>query len=251
MESELVKTATGNSMIAAVDILKQMLERNAVSDLASASSYLGSIVAALKPIEDVSAEAASSALQVVTMMIAAGAITDISDVPAQLDKLGQAFSGMAQPAGGKSKSSTVTSVMTQSGAQSSDRAGPAGAGHASKAPRRERNRQLPEHGTSAVATMELERITRQQPAVPIKECFNADFLVCLEDGKKMKMLKRHLRAEYDLTPEQYRTKWGLPSDFPMVAPNYAKQKSRYARSIGLGSSRMREEIARRRETVDA
>lgn len=63
-----------------------------------------------------------------------------------------------------------------------------------------------------------------------------DYLICLEDGKKLKMLKRHLRTNYDLSPEQYRLKWGLPSDYPMVAPNYAAQRSAFAKKIGLGRS---------------
>ena len=74
----------------------------------------------------------------------------------------------------------------------------------------------------------------QRPAVPINESVFADYLICLEDGAKLKMLKRHLRTSYGLTPEQYRAKWGLPSDYPMVAPNYAKLRSRHAKQIGLG-----------------
>lgn len=73
-----------------------------------------------------------------------------------------------------------------------------------------------------------------KPAVPIKKSITPDFLVCLEDGKQLKMLKRHLRTTYDMTPEQYRAKWGLPSDYPMVAPNYAKSRSEFAKKIGLG-----------------
>jgi predicted transcriptional regulator len=72
------------------------------------------------------------------------------------------------------------------------------------------------------------------PAVPIKRSVTADYLICLEDGKKLKMLKRHLRSVYGMTPEEYRRKWGLPSDYPMVAPNYAAQRADFARSIGLG-----------------
>lgn len=76
--------------------------------------------------------------------------------------------------------------------------------------------------------------SRPSPAVPIKKSVTADYIVCLEDGKKLKMLKRHLKAAYDLTPEQYRERWGLPSDYPMVAPNYAKKRSQLAKKIGLG-----------------
>jgi predicted transcriptional regulator len=74
------------------------------------------------------------------------------------------------------------------------------------------------------------------PATPIKKSITPDYLICLEDGKKLKMLKRHLRTVYNMTPQEYRAKWGLPSDYPMVAPNYASQRSAFAKSIGLGRS---------------
>jgi predicted transcriptional regulator len=73
-----------------------------------------------------------------------------------------------------------------------------------------------------------------KPAVPIKKSITAEYLFCLEDGKKLKMLKRHLRSTYGLTPDAYRKKWGLPPDYPMVAPNYARQRSIFAKKIGLG-----------------
>ena len=75
---------------------------------------------------------------------------------------------------------------------------------------------------------------RPQPAVPIKRSIHPDYIVCLEDGKKLKMLKRHLKTAYNMTPEEYRERWGLPADYPMVAPNYAKQRSKLAKEIGLG-----------------
>ena len=75
--------------------------------------------------------------------------------------------------------------------------------------------------------------------MPIKKSVTPDSIVCLEDGKKFKSLKRHLRTHYDLTPEEYREKWGLPSDYPMVAPNYAKARSALAREMGLGQKRAR------------
>ena len=73
-----------------------------------------------------------------------------------------------------------------------------------------------------------------KPAVPIKKSVTADYIVCLEDGKKLKMLKRHLMSSYGMTPDEYRAKWGLPSDYPMVAPNYAKARSDLAVKLGLG-----------------
>lgn len=73
-----------------------------------------------------------------------------------------------------------------------------------------------------------------KPAVPIRKSITPEYLVCLEDGKKLKMLKRHLRSTYNMTPDEYRQKWGLPPDYPMVAPNYAEQRSAFAKKIGLG-----------------
>lgn len=73
-----------------------------------------------------------------------------------------------------------------------------------------------------------------KPAIALKKSITPDYIVCLEDGKKLKMLKRHLRTAYGMTPEQYRQKWGLPADYPMVAPNYAEQRSVFAKKIGLG-----------------
>lgn len=73
------------------------------------------------------------------------------------------------------------------------------------------------------------------PAVAIKDSITPDYIICLEDGKKLKMLKRHLKTAYDMSPEDYRERWGLPSDYPMVAPNYARERSRLAKNIGLGT----------------
>jgi len=86
-----------------------------------------------------------------------------------------------------------------------------------------------------------------KPAVPIKRSVTPDYIVCLEDGKQLKMLKRHLRTTYDMTPDDYRAKWGLPADYPMVAPNYAQQRSDFAKKIGLGRQSTRR--AGRRKTT--
>jgi predicted transcriptional regulator len=75
------------------------------------------------------------------------------------------------------------------------------------------------------------------PAVPIRRSVTPEYIVCLEDGKRMKMLKRHLRSAYGMTPDEYRTRWGLPHDYPMVAPDYAARRSRLAKDIGLGRRR--------------
>lgn len=74
----------------------------------------------------------------------------------------------------------------------------------------------------------------ERPAVPIDQSVTPDFVICLEDGKKLKMLRRYLRTHFNLTPEEYRRKWRLPADYPMVAPNYSKRRSRFAKEIGLG-----------------
>lgn len=78
---------------------------------------------------------------------------------------------------------------------------------------------------------------KPEPAVPIKKSVQPDHIICLEDGMKLKMLKRHLKTAYNMTPDEYRARWDLPSDYPMVAPNYAKQRSRLAKKIGLGKRR--------------
>jgi predicted transcriptional regulator len=87
-------------------------------------------------------------------------------------------------------------------------------------------------GLGGVAQNEIQ--TSQKPAVPVKRSVNPDYIICLEDGKKLKMLKRYLRSNYNMSPEEYRAKWGLPADYPMVAPNYAAQRSEFAKKIGLG-----------------
>lgn len=85
---------------------------------------------------------------------------------------------------------------------------------------------------SVAAPVEVEK---KPPAVAIKKSITPDYLVCLEDGKKLKMLKRHLQTAYNMSPDQYREKWGLPPEYPMVAPNYAKHRSSLAKQIGLGT----------------
>jgi predicted transcriptional regulator len=86
-----------------------------------------------------------------------------------------------------------------------------------------------------IGTVPAAPAERPQPAVPVKKSVQPDFIICLEDGKKLKMLKRHLKTAYNMTPEAYRERWGLAADYPMVAPNYARQRSRLAKEIGLGT----------------
>jgi predicted transcriptional regulator len=88
-------------------------------------------------------------------------------------------------------------------------------------------------------------VGKPRPAVPIGKSIFDDYLVCLEDGKKFKSLRRHLRSQYDLSPEEYREKWGLEPDYPMVAPNYAKARSRLAKQMGLGQQRTNSSGTRR------
>ncbi|MBI3444138.1 MAG: MucR family transcriptional regulator, partial [Magnetospirillum sp.] len=76
---------------------------------------------------------------------------------------------------------------------------------------------------------------RPQPAIPVKKSVTPDYIICLEDGKKLKMLKRHLKTAYNMSPEEYRERWGLAADYPMVAPNYAQHRSSLAKKIGLGT----------------
>jgi predicted transcriptional regulator len=84
---------------------------------------------------------------------------------------------------------------------------------------------------------------RPQPAVSVKRSVHPDYIVCLEDGKKLKMLKRHLKTAYNMTPDEYRERWGLAPDYPMVAPNYARQRSKLAKEIGLGTRGRRSSAA--------
>lgn len=90
-------------------------------------------------------------------------------------------------------------------------------------------------GVADGATFAAE--STQEPAVAVKKSVTPDYIICLEDGKKFKSLKRHLRTRYSMSPDEYRAKWGLPHDYPMVAPNYAKERSNLAKRMGLGHSR--------------
>ena len=95
------------------------------------------------------------------------------------------------------------------------------------------------HSALAQASGDAAPVKREElkPKVPVKRSVMPDYIICLEDGKKFKSLKRHLRTHYNLTPEDYRAKWGLPHDYPMVAPNYAKARSDLAKKMGLGTKR--------------
>ena len=88
---------------------------------------------------------------------------------------------------------------------------------------------------TSVGTGAAREPERPTPAVPVKKSVTPEYIVCLEDGKKLKMLKRHLKTAYNMSPEEYRDRWGLSADYPMVAPNYARQRSKLAKQIGLGT----------------
>jgi predicted transcriptional regulator len=91
--------------------------------------------------------------------------------------------------------------------------------------------------TGLVSDSSKPAATQQKPSVPIKRSVTPEYIICLEDGKKLKMLKRYLRSHYNMTPEDYRTKWNLPADYPMVAPKYSEKRSEFAKKIGLGKTR--------------
>jgi predicted transcriptional regulator len=95
------------------------------------------------------------------------------------------------------------------------------------------------HGALSRASLQATQEPREElkPAVPVKKSVNPDYIICLEDGKKFKSLKRHLRTHYNMSPEEYRDKWGLPHDYPMVAPMYAAARSQLAKKMGLGQRR--------------
>jgi predicted transcriptional regulator len=97
---------------------------------------------------------------------------------------------------------------------------------------------------SAISASRGAPEVKLEPKVPIRTSVKPDYIVCLEDGKRLKMLKRHLMTHYGLTPDQYRQKWGLSSDYPMVAPNYAEQRRTLAKSIGLGTKRRKTRVTR-------
>lgn len=93
------------------------------------------------------------------------------------------------------------------------------------------------HGALAGLSGQGAADSGREPAVPIRRSVTPDFIICLEDGRKLKMLKRHLKSAYDMTPDDYRKRWNLPADYPMVSPNYARQRSGLAKKIGLGRRR--------------
>ena len=93
------------------------------------------------------------------------------------------------------------------------------------------------HATLQGLSGEEKPVAEAKPAIPVKKSVTDDYIICLEDGKKFKSLKRHLRAKYDMTPDEYREKWGLPFDYPMVAPSYARKRSQLAKKMGLGTGK--------------
>jgi predicted transcriptional regulator len=96
---------------------------------------------------------------------------------------------------------------------------------------------------AGIGKVPVSSAERPQPAVSVKRSVHPDYIICLEDGKKLKMLKRHLKTAYNMTPDEYRERWNLPPDYPMVAPNYARQRSKLAKEIGLGTRGRRSSAA--------
>jgi predicted transcriptional regulator len=99
------------------------------------------------------------------------------------------------------------------------------------------------HSLAGIGKAPVAAAERPQPAVSVKRSVHPDYIICLEDGKKLKMLKRHLKTAYNMTPDEYRERWSLPPDYPMVAPNYARQRSKLAKEIGLGTRGRRSSAA--------
>ena len=99
------------------------------------------------------------------------------------------------------------------------------------------------HSLASIGKAPPAAAERPQPAVSVKRSVHPDYIICLEDGKKLKMLKRHLKTAYNMTPDDYRDRWNLPADYPMVAPNYARQRSKLAKEIGLGTRGRRNNAA--------
>lgn len=96
---------------------------------------------------------------------------------------------------------------------------------------------------------EIGGLANREPAVPVSKSITPDYIICLEDGKKLKMLKRYIRTQYGLSPEEYRRRWGLAADYPMVAPNYAKKRSAFAKQIGLGKAAGSHRKAKKKTTA--
>lgn len=172
------------------------------------------------------------AADIIKTMAANGQIKDAAQIPGLLESIGKQLAALANLGNpGATAPATAATASATSAPEASASQGAA---------------------TEAPAAREILPVseTGQQPAVPIRESVQAEYIICLEDGKQLKMMKRHLKTAYNMTPDEYRAKWGLPSNYPMVAPNYAKQKSKYAKKVGLGTHRMREETnARRGATV--
>jgi predicted transcriptional regulator len=159
---------------------------------------------------------ATMSVELVRSMIADGKVKDASEIPSIIEKIGATLKNL--------RGDTV--------------AAPAPAALEAAPARRE---------------IRTAAETGQSPAVPIRESIPAhgEFIICLEDGKEMKMLKRHLRTVYGMSPDEYRMRWGLPANYPMVAPNYAKQKSKYAKKTGLGTHRMRNTVTAQKTKAEA
>jgi predicted transcriptional regulator len=259
-----------------LDLFKMMVGTGAVADYSEAAAHMDRIVdnlgnvasagkgkapAAKAALPKAKAAAPQAAPQAGKKL--AGAALKSFQRKQELEAQQQTGAPQAAPQAGKKLAGAALKsfqrkqeleAQQQTGAASTAARRPSSKAHAKEAaPPAATARQQHAAPTASEGT-EAPRLTAAQegrlPAVPLKESVQKDFIICLHDGRQMKMLKRHIWNQYGMMPDDYRAYWGLPPDYPMVAPNYAKQKSRYAKSMGLGTVAMREEVAAKRETAN-
>ena len=207
----------------AVGVVTALINRGLVANAAEVPAFIESIGSALAKIP----ASASTTAGLIVQLVEKGDIKDASKVAQYISQIGLTI-GMI--GGGDPVSAAprpAASAISQAPAGVPAQA-PVPAAHAPPPAAETRFMTAAEEGV--------------EPAVPIRESVQPDWIICLEDGRKMKMLKRHLTTVYRMSAEQYRTRWGLPHNYPLVAPNYAKQKSKYAKHVGLGTHRMREDV---------
>jgi predicted transcriptional regulator len=265
----LVESADG-TMTEVVNILEKMISRKAVCDMTKIPDDLAALKEVLSRLKTSVPDAYDIVVKVLHMMIDGGSINDLNEVGPYFAKLSHSLAGLKPQGVAAAVKKTVGEVSSSKATIASQPDEPVAEApkirgredqiEAVAVPTREntqtieaepkaaRGKHAPVHAPTSRVKPHLPK---RPPAVPIRESVTNDYIICLEDGKKMKMLKRHLNTAYHLSPEEYIERWGLPSDYPMVAPNYAKQKSNYARSSGLGTSKMRQEVAAKREIVEA
>ncbi len=219
----------------AVGVVTALINRGLVANAAEVPAFIESIGSALAKIP----ASASTTAGLIVQLVEKGDIKDASKVADYITQIGMTI-GMIG-GGNAAVPAAAPAAAAQPAASAPVSQAPAVA--QAPAPVRAANPPIPVAPVPAAETRFMTAAEQGvEPAVPIKESVQPDWIVCLEDGRKMKMLKRHLSSVYRMSPEQYRTRWGLPPNYPLVAPNYAKQKSKYAKRVGLGTHRMREDV---------